>query len=89
MRLVLRVLQQRVLFCWSGGGGGKHGTAGSVRNQHSTGGEDVCLKVLQGPPCAARTQISSLALASMRGCEEAAADGSVHSVELHVTAWGG
>ena len=58
VRLVVRVLRQRVPFCW-------HGTVGTgtVRTQHSTGGQDVRLKVLQGPPYAINLQISGLALA--------------------------
>lgn len=56
MRLVLWILQLTVLFGNNSRTGGRCDLAGSVRLQQPTGGNNLCLKVLQGPPCIARAQ---------------------------------
>ena len=55
MRLVKWILQRGKLFCVSmhGNRACRCGMAGSVGLQHSTRGKNLCLKVLQGPPCTA------------------------------------
>lgn len=54
--MVVWVLLQRVLFCRKVNRGSSYAMAGSVRLEHTPRGDDVCLKLLQGHPCASRSR---------------------------------